>query len=201
MNQNMDYSAKLTGESFLLYELKVVSKLKKEGFSDKEIRKKVLEENLFQYKFKSSISRRLGPLIKRANSIDNNLLNMLLEDPLGYGVIINLYTIMKNDRLFFEFMNEVIREKIEYNYNFIEKKDINIFFTAKSEQSEVVSGWSDKTIAKLKQVILKILLEVGIIEDIKTGKINKPLIPIELKDYLLGIGEEKYIKAMGEYTE
>ena len=119
------YSAKLTGESFLLYEFKIVAKLKKEGFSDKEIRKRVLEENLFQYKFKSSISRRLSPLIKRVNSIDNNLLNMLLKDPLEYGSIINLYTIMKNDRLFFEFMNEVIREKIEYNYGFIEKKDIN----------------------------------------------------------------------------
>ncbi|OOB75061.1 hypothetical protein AXF41_01815 [Clostridium haemolyticum] len=161
----------------------------------------MLEENLFQYKFKSSISRRLSPLIKRVNSIDDNLLNMLLEDPLGYGVIINIYTIMKNDRLFFEFMDEVIREKIEYNYGFIEKKDINIFFTAKSEQSEVVAGWSEQTIAKLKQVIFKILSEVGMIEDIKTGKINRLLMPIELKDYLLSIGEKKYIKAMGENIE
>lgn len=201
MNQNMKYSAKLTGESFLLYEFKVVAKLKKEGFSDKEIRKRVLEENLFQYKFKSSISRRLSPLIKRVNSIDDNLLNMLLEDPLGYGVIINLYTIMKNDRLFFEFMDEVVREKIEYNYGFIEKKDINIFFKAKVEQSDLVSGWSDQTIAKLKQVIFKILSEVGMIEDIKTGKINRLLIPIEVKDYLFSIGEKAYIKAMGEYIE
>ncbi|WP_061995749.1 DUF1819 family protein [Clostridium sp. ATCC 25772] len=201
MNENMEYSAKLTGESFLLYEFKVVAKLKKEGFSDKEIRKRVLEENLFQYKFKSSISRRLSPLIKRVNSIDDNLLNMLLEDPLGYGVIINLYTIMKNDRLFFEFMDEVIREKIEYNYGFIEKKDINIFFTAKAEQSDLVSGWSEQTIAKLKQVIFKILSEAGMIEDIKTGKINRLLIPVEVKDYLISIGEKSYIKAMGEYIE
>ncbi|MDK0863975.1 DUF1819 family protein [Clostridium perfringens] len=195
------YSAKLTGESFLLYEFKIVAKLKKEGFSDKEIRKRVLEENLFQYKFKSSISRRLSPLIKRVNSIDNNLLNMLLKDPLEYGSIINLYTIMKNDRLFFEFMNEVIREKIEYNYGFIEKKDINLFFTAKAEQSDLVLGWSEQTIAKLKQVIYKILLEVGMIEDMKTGKINRLLIPVEIKEYLLSIGEKKYIKAMGEEVE
>lgn len=201
MEHTKEYSAKLTGESFLLFEFKIIAKLKKDGFSDKDIRKKVLEENLFQYKFKSSISRRLSPLIKRVNSIDDKLLNMLLEDPLGYGAIINLYTIMKNDRLFFEFMDEVIREKIEYNYGFIEKKDINIFFTAKAEQSEVVSGWSEQTIAKLKQVIFKILSEAGMIEDIKTGEINRLLIPIELKGYLLSIGEKGYIKAMGEYVE
>ena len=201
MENTKEYSAKLTGESFLLFEFKTIAKLKKDGFSDKDIRKKVLEENLFQYKYKSSISRRLTPLIQRINIIDEKLVNMLIEDPLESGVIINLYAIMKNDRLFFEFMNEVVREKIEYKYDFIEKKDINMFFIEKSEQSDLVSGWSDQTIAKLKQVIFKILSEVGIIKDIKTGKINRLLIPSEVKNYLLSIGEDKYLKAMGEQIE
>lgn len=201
MENTKEYSAKLTGESFLLFEFKTIAKLKKDGFSDKDIRKKVLEENLFQYKYKSSISRRLTPLIQRINIIDETLINMLIEDPLESGAIINLYAIMKNDRLFFEFMNEVVREKIEYKYDFIEKKDINMFFIEKSEQSYLVSGWSDQTIAKLKQVIFKILSEVGIIKDIKTGKISRLLIPNEVKNYLLSIGEDKYLKAMGEQIE
>ncbi|MGF0108936.1 DUF1819 family protein [Clostridium sp. SGI.024] len=201
MKHTKEYSAKLTGESFLLFEFKIIAKLKKDGLSDKDIRKKVLEENLFQYKFTSSISRRLTPLIQRINILDDTLINMLIEDPLESGSIINLYAIMKNDRLFFEFMNEVVREKIEYKYDFIEKKDINMFFIEKSEQSDLVSGWSDQTIAKLKQVIFKILSEVGIIKEIKTGKINRLLIPIEVKNYLLSIGEEKYLKAMGEQIE
>ena len=201
MENTKEYSAKLTGESFLLFEFKTIAKLKKDGFSDKDIRKKVLEENLFQYKYKSSISRRLTPLIQRINIIDETLINMLIEDPLESGAIINLYAIMKNDRLFFEFMNEVVREKIEYKYDFIEKKDINMFFIEKSEQSDLVSAWSDQTIAKLKQVIFKILSEVGIIKDIKTGKINRLLIPSEVKNYLLSIGEDKYLKAMGEQIE
>lgn len=59
----LEYSARLTGQSFLMYEFKIIAKLRKEGFSDIEIREKVLEENLFQYKVKSSINRRLTPLI------------------------------------------------------------------------------------------------------------------------------------------
>ena len=35
----------------------------------------------------------------------------------------------------------------------------------------------------------------------KTGKINRLLIPVEIKEYLLSIGEKKYIKAMGEEVE
>ena len=92
--RELKYSAKLTGESLLMYEFKIIAKLRKEAFSDKDIRKMVLEENLFQYKFKSSISRRLTPLVQRINLIDDNLIDMLLVDPLGDGLIINLYSIM-----------------------------------------------------------------------------------------------------------
>ena len=118
---NRVYSGKLTGESFLLYELKIVAKLKKEGYTDKEIRKMVLEENLFQYKFTSSISRRLTPLMQRINLLDEELIDRLIEDPLGDGIVINLYSIMKNDRLFFEFMNVVMKDKLKSNNEVLEK--------------------------------------------------------------------------------
>ena len=201
MKHTKEYSAKLTGESFLLFEFKIIAKLKKDGFSDKDIRKKVLEENLFQYKFTSSISRRLTPLIQRINIIDDKLIDMLIDDPLGNGTVINLYAIMKNDRLFFEFMNEIVRERIATNNLYLEKKDINVFITEKKEQSEVVSKWTDQTIAKIKQVIFKILSESGILEDSKTGKLSRLLIEPELKEYLIDTGNKIYLQAMGEYVE
>lgn len=194
---NKEYSAKLTGESFLLYELKIVAKLKKEGFSDKDIRKMVLDENLFQYQFKSSINRRLTPLIQRVNILDDVLINMLIDDPLGNGTIINLYAIMKNDRLFFEFMDEVVKEKLNNTNEIIEKKDINIYFDRKAEQNEIVENWSDQTIKKLKQVIKKILSEAKVL-DLKTGEVHKLIISQELNEYLIKIGEKKYLEALGE---
>ena len=193
------YSAKLTGESFLLYEFKIVAKLKLEGHSDKEIRKMVMEENLFQYKFKSSISRRLTPLIQRVNLLDDKLINMLIDEPLTDGVVINLYAIMKNDKLFFEFMNEVVAEKLRVSESYLEKKDINIFINEKKEQSEDVAKWTDQTIAKIKQVMFKILAESGILEDKKSGKLSRLLIEEELRDYIISIGDATYIKAMGDY--
>lgn len=195
---NRVYSGKLTGESFLLYELKIVAKLKKEGYSDKEIRKMVLEENLFQYKFTSSISRRLTPLLQRINLLDDNLIDRLIEDPLGDGIVINLYSIMKNDRLFFEFMNEVMKEKLKNNNEVLEKKDMNIFFEIKMEQNEDIAGWSEATINKIKQVIRKILIEAKVIEDIKTGKVRKVIMSDWIKNYLIKLDEEKYILVLGE---
>lgn len=199
--RELEYSSKLTGESFLMYEFKIIAKLKKEGYSDKDIRRMVLEENLFQYKYKSSISIRLTPLIHRINIIDDNLINMLLVDPLGDGAIINLYAIMKNNRLVFEFMSEVVRERITTNDLYLEKEDINIFIKEKKEQSEVVGKWADATIAKIKQVIFRILKEAGLLEDIKTGKLSRLIIRPEFKDYLIKIGDGVYLEAMGEHIK
>lgn len=201
MNNEFEYTATLTSDAFLYYELKQVLKLKAQGFSDAQIRETVIEDNIFQYKSKKSASRLLSSVMRRVRILDNELINMIIEEPMEVGKIVNLYIIMKTSRLFFEFMNEVIREKIEYNYELLEKKDINIFFTAKAEQSEIVAGWSDVTARKLKQVILKILSEVGIVEDIKTGKLSRLIIPPELKDYLIKIGDKGYIQAMGEHIK
>ena len=201
MNNEFEYTATLTSDAFLYYELKQVLKLKTQGLSDAQIRETVIEDNIFQYKSKKSASRLLSSVMRRVRILDNELINMIIEEPMEVGKIVNLYIIMKTSRLFFEFMNEVIREKIEYNYELLEKKDINIFFTAKAEQSEIVAGWSDVTARKLKQVILKILSEVGIVEDIKTGKLSRLIIPPELKDYLIKIGDKGYIQAMGEHIK
>ena len=93
--------ATYTGDQFLFFELKEVLKLKKQGLDDKQIREKVKSENLFQYTSSSSVARVLPPVIKRANILDNKLRAMILEEDSETGKIINLYAMMKSNRLFF----------------------------------------------------------------------------------------------------
>ena len=136
--------------------------------------------------------------MQRINLLDEELIDRLIEDPLGDGIVINLYSIMKNDRLFFEFMNEVMKEKLKSNNEVLEKKDINIFIETKIEQNEDIASWSDSTVNKIKQVIKKILMEAKVVEDNKTGIVKKIIMSDWIKNYLIKSGEEKYILAMGE---
>ncbi|WP_271628815.1 DUF1819 family protein [Caldicellulosiruptor sp. DIB 104C] len=198
MEDKRKYTATLTSDAFLYYELKRVLKLKVQGISDEQIRKKVMEENLFQYKSKRSLRRLLSSVMRRVKVLDDYLINMVVNDPMETGKLVNLYAIMKTSRLFYEFMNEVVREKFEYNDMVLEKKDVNLFFRHKAEQSEIVAKWTDNTISKLKQVILKILTDAGVLESPKTGKLNKIIMPVELKSHLIEIGDIDYVIAMGE---
>lgn len=187
-----------TGDQFLFFELKEVLKLKKEGLDDKSIREKVKSENLFQYTSESSIARVLPPVIKRANLLDDQLINMVLEEDSETGKIINLYAMMKSNRLFFEFMEEVVSEKYRHGQLYIEKKDINEFFDRKIEQSEEVASWSESSIKKMKQVTMKVLYECGMVENIRSGDMKRIIISQNLIDHLIRIWEKEYLIAMGQ---
>lgn len=198
MGNKLQYSSSLNGASFLLFELKQVIKLKLEGFSNSEIRQKVVEENLFQFNNKGRITRALPSLLKRSDSLDDFLGQLLIEAPVEVGKVINLYAIMKTDLLFFEFMNEVVSEKLKSNNLIIEKKDINVFFTEKAEQSDRVASWSEINTQKLKRAYMQVLYESGMLKDRKNLELRYLLIDDQIKHHLKRIGDAQYLRAMGE---
>lgn len=198
MTIELEYSSVLTGAGFMLYEVKQIALLKEQGFSDKEIKQKVLEENVFQYEKMSSIKRAFPYILKRVNVLDEILQQLIMKESLETAKIINLYAIMKSDRLFFEFMHEVIQEKLQKNDYLLEKKDVNSYFTAKAEQSDFIASWSETTIQKLKQVYKKILLETGMLKSLKTGELNRLIIDDQIKGHLKLIDDERCVRAMGE---
>ncbi|MCM3443726.1 DUF1819 family protein [Metabacillus halosaccharovorans] len=198
MTMELEYSSSLNGASFLLFELKQVIKLKQQGLAKEEIRKKVKEENLFQFNNQGRINRALPSVMKRAEAIDDTLAALMLEGSIETGKALNLYAIMKTDLLFFEFMDEVIGEKLHNNDYLIEKKDINLFFTSKAEQSEKVAGWSDINVEKLKRAFMQVLYESGMLRTRKGKELDRLIIDEQIKNHLTGIGDARYIRAMGE---
>lgn len=198
MTMDLEYSSVLTGAGFMLYEVKQVAKLKQQGYSDKEIRYKVLEENIFQYEKLSSVKRAMPYILKRVDLLDELLMQLLIDEPYEVGKVVNLYAIMKFDRLFYEFMQEVVAEKLNNNDYYLDKVDVNVFFAAKMEQSVFMTSWSDTTVAKLKQVFKKILLNAGLLKDLKSNELNRLYIDERVKIHLNHLGEAKYLQAMGE---
>lgn len=198
MTIELGYSSSLNGASYLLFELKQVVKLKQKGLAPSVIRTKVMEENLFQFENKGRINRALPSVMRRAEVIDESLAGLLLEGSIEMGKVVNLYAIMKTDLLFFEFMNEVIGEKLHNNDLLIEKKDINVFFTTKAEQSEKVASWSATNTEKLKRAFMQVLFESGLLKERRGKELSRLIVDEQLKDHLIRIGDAKYVQAMGE---
>ena len=190
------YSAKLTGNPFLYTEIKEAAKLLQLGLSEKEIRIKALEENIFNYKTTKSVPKRLGAIFERLNLIDKKLLTLLVKAPNEVGRLINLYGIIKSDLLFFEFMEEVVSDKYKTHQLKLDNADINRFLDSKIEQSEIVATFTESTLNKLRQVYIQILIGAGYIKDKKAMEIAAPVFYSELTNHLEVIGDKRYLRAM-----
>ncbi|MDR7870707.1 MAG: DUF1819 family protein [Tissierellaceae bacterium] len=187
------YTANLTGAWFLFYEIKQVAELIDQGLSEKEIKTKVLEENIFQHKKLSSAQRAFPTLYRRAKLLSKDLRGVLIEDSMENGRMINLYAIMEEDLLFKEFMLEIIKEKYKTNSLYLEKKDINSYFIEKQEQNERFSKYTEATLNKLRQVFLKILIDAGVLVDLNSGILNRMFFSTYLKKTLENNNAEYFV--------
>ena len=193
----MEYKSTIKSRPYLYKETKKTVTLVNKGISLEEIRNKSLEDNIFQLESETRKREVASTIINRLKSTDKFIMEKIEDSNVETSKILVLYTIMKTDRLFFEFMNEVYREKILLKDLFIRDKDFYIFFQNKREQSERVASWKEYTFKKLKQVYIRILFESGLIVNQKGDReIKIPIIDSKVKEHLYSIGDEVYINAI-----
>jgi hypothetical protein len=183
------YSAKIEKAPFTFIELKKVSALALQGFSHAEIKEKAVRDNIFQATTDERKKELARMVLKRMKALDEYLLQQLVYGSVETGKLIVVYAIMKTDRLFFEFMNEVFKEKLIIRDYTLADKDFHIFFARKKEQSEQLAAWREYTFYKVKQVYIRVLFEAGLIKNKKSREIVKPLLEQSLIDNWLSRGD------------
>lgn len=193
----MEYKSTIKSRPYLYKETKKASSLINRGFRVEEIKGKSLEDNIFQLESEARKKEVASIITARLKSIDEHIIYSIENSNIETSKVLVLYAILKTDRLFFEFINEVYKEKILLKDLFIRDKDFGVFFQNKREQSEKVASWSEYTFKKLKQVYIRILFESGLIANQKGDKeIRVPIIENEIKEYLYSIGDKVYINAV-----
>ena len=191
------YSARLTGNQFLYNEFKVVCSLISQGFNKKDATQKITNENLFEYRTLKSIGKHITAAWERAEYLNESLLNAVLHQTNEIGRLINFYAILKYDLLFLEFMEEVVSEKFYMNQLELTRADISNFFSIKAEQSEIVAGFKEATLKRLRLAYFEILQGAGyIIKNDSKMELNKPTAIYQVSDWLENIGEKRYAKAI-----
>jgi len=193
-----DYSAKLTAEPFLYHETKIIGKYLLEGYDPSMLRKKNIEENLIQHKTKGSIVRTNAPIFRRLSVMDKEMLDEFVNSDVDTSKYILLYAIMKTDKLVRDFIFEVYKDKLIMGKEYIEKYDIDSWYEEKRETSNTLRDRTEITTSKLKQVIMKIMQDSGLVVKEKNKfKIIKPLLKEKYINMLDERSDYEYVKAIG----
>ena len=178
-----EYNGGLTREQFLFFEIRVVASLLVQGLSHDEILEKIREENLFQFPTERMISSIAGTCFKRIEALESDtLVYCLAHSSVDVAKQINLYAMMKYNRVVWDFMTTVIAEKFRTQDFEFSRKELNIFFFRRQEQNDSVAAWSDGTVNKIKQVLTKTLVECDYLDSTKSTRLNPVSISPELED-------------------
>lgn len=191
MDQTQPYNGSLTAEQFLYYEIRIASKFYLEGKTIDEAVEIIKRDNLFQYPTERQVSRLARACYKRLDALDNKrLVEEISVAPNEIAKQINLYAMMRYNRLVWEFMIQVIGEKYRNQDFAFSRKDLNAFFTRLQAQDDGVASWSEATINKIKSVLVRVLIETEYLDGVKDTTLNPVLLCEEL---------EQGIKENGDY--
>ena len=191
------YSSGLVSESFWFIEFKKIIILFNDGKSWDDIKDLCLNDNLLGISKEYRARRIYGYLKSRVDVLDEGLINIFIDGDLASQKIINIIAIAKKNRLFFEFLYEVYREKVLLGAIELTDSDINIFFRNKQDQDENISKWTDVTLKRLRSTYMNFLTDAGLLTLIdKQRRITPPILDITLENYLKDNGEEQMLKAI-----
>jgi hypothetical protein len=129
--------------------------------------------------------------------LDDTLVEICANGSLSASRLVTLYAIAKTNLLFFDFLEEVYKEKCALGRSPLTAKDVRIFFTQKRQQSAVVAGWSEETVRKLRQVFLKILIDAGLVTP-DTQLVSPPIVEPGLIEHLKAIREHRFVSVIME---
>lgn len=122
---------------------------------------------------------------------------LFLQSDLSTQKLFALVAAMAYDTLFWDFVYEVIREKILLGICELSDSDVRIFFKDKQQQNEKVAKWTDATLVRLARCYKTMLYEAGIIDKANAvRKILRPILDPELERWLELNDMGVYIKAL-----
>ena len=138
MNRNK-YSAGAVKLSLWFMEFRKEVQLLQQGKTFDDIKVMSVEENIFGASTPARAAVIYNTNTARIKSLDTSFYPLFMESDVATQKLYSLTGSLAHDTLFFDFMYEVVREKLIIGTNILADSDIRIFFKDKQEQDENVA--------------------------------------------------------------
>ena len=192
-----EYSASAVKYQFWFNEFRQTVKLLNDGRSLEQIKSLVLEDNLYSASSTARAKQIFSTVTARISELDSSFYRVFSYADLQTQKMFALIAAMAYDTLLFDLVYELIRDKIILGTYEISEKEFVRFIEDKQQQDDRAASWTEETCKRLAGTYKSILFEAGVL-DSNNGdrKIIKPIIDIDLSDWLNDHGMEIYYKAL-----
>lgn len=187
------YNASITSSLFWVQESRKTASYIKDGLSREELCELSRKENIYMAPSDDRKRKIANTTYDRIILLPPKLIAFLSDCDLESAKIIVLLSIMLKDDLFHDFMVEIYKEKMMLGDKKIVNNDVRIYIEEKRNMYQDAAKISDASVYKLGQTFIKFLIECGLVENAKTGKIKVPYIDYNLVNLLEESGYRDFI--------
>jgi hypothetical protein len=183
--KNEKYTFSFTGASALIAESLVIAEEYNRLKDWKAVEKTLLDHNLLNKVKQATLKREFSEIKKRLSLLTQDQLQLMIQGSLDDTRAIILLSLVKAYTFLLDFIVEVIRYKYLLFDTVISEIDYIKFVNTKCLSHNELDAITEVTAKKVKQVIFKLLEQVGLITQAKNGSILKPILNIEVINAIL----------------
>lgn len=179
------YIFSFTGASTLIAETMVIAE---EYYSLKDwkaVEKSLLDNNLLNKVKQATFIREFSEIKKRLTLLTQDQLQLMIQGSLDEAKAMILLSLVKAYSFLRDFIVEVIRNKYFLFDTVVSETDYIRFVNSKSLSHSELTSITDATAKKVKQVVFKLLEQVGLITQAKNGSILKPILNSKVIDVII----------------
>ena len=135
---------------------------------------KTFKENLMEKEKMSSNIRYFALMKQRLEVLNEAELDMLVNGTVAVRRLIVLLAICKAHSFIYDFISENVRDCFYNQYERISHANFNEFYNEKKYEHPEIEQVSELTVAKMRQVVFRILEQTELIEDAESGILRRP---------------------------
>lgn len=170
-------------------ETKQCIELLRDGKSLDDIKKLSQKENIFNAVSSSRADNIRVVTARRVKAVNEDFLEFFLSQDVMAQKQLCIILVMLTDHTFYEFMNNVFREKMIMGISELYDSDLIGFIHRLQESNKRIAKWSDAAVIKVRDNYKHILKEAGFIsESGTTREIVRPIISDVMNKFLQNEG-------------
>lgn len=204
MSAPTSYRGSITREQWLANETRTIARLMLDEGLDtaRSLVERVLETNPFQYPTERELRSITRACHRRLTALSQNeqlrrqLIELIAHGTAAQSAQTNLYAMMCDNRIVWDFMLCVIARKFETLDATLRKHEIADFLEGLRAQDEKAARWSDATCNKIRQVLTMCLEKAGMY-DRASEQLAPPMLDFELEDAMRANGDACILPAFG----
>jgi len=179
MAKEVRYSFSFTGASALISETLAIAEEYRRLRDWRAVESVLYENNTLSKVKQSTFKREFSEIKKRLSTLTDEQLAIMLDGTLDDAKAIILLALVKTYSFLYDFIVDVLRNKYLLFDTTLTDIDYFKFFNLKSLTRSELNELTEITTKKVKQVIFKILEQVGLVTNLKTGSLIRPFLSEE----------------------